>query len=117
MHTSGSVRRRDTITYRYDIDGHAVALTRRHWYTAYARNGNVGNPTENYLWDAHVDGELVQRGCALRSDAYEHARCHIAGVPYCNDQRRPERTRNVRNYLLVKAEMAANYRGRVRDRA
>lgn len=105
---------KEPITYVYEVEGVEVAISRRHVATAYARNGNVGNPTQYFVWDASVDGATVVSGAPLRSDAYEQARARILGIPYCNDPRRPGRARNVRNYLLVDREMAHNYRRRVR---
>jgi len=96
-----------TYVYRIEHEGvaHEVAITRRHTGTAYARNGNVGNPTEYFRWEVAVDGTGL--GTAPnRTEAYEVGRCHIEGVRYLN---RAPRYLNVRHYLLVQNEMKSNY--------
>lgn len=111
------------ITYYYRVEDNTVGITRRHIGTAYARNGNVGNPTEYFLWDWEVANDDLGtfthsgRGHATRADAYEHARARILGIPY-NDPyvggRTPyanqpqRRSVNVRNWLTVQEEMKAN---------
>lgn len=117
------------ITYHYEFpdapDGRprGIAITRRHVGTAYASNGNVGNPTEYFVWDFAIDGgdldgassehaPLRGTGYRDRTDAYEHARARLLGIPYCFDLERPARCRNVRPWVVVKAEMQANYRRR-----
>lgn len=98
------------ITYVYVIDGHEVAITRVHVGTAYARNGNVGNPTEYFVWEARVDGVYAVGHCRSRVEAYEYARCGIAGLTYVPIREgRPGKERNIRHYLLVADEMKANY--------
>jgi hypothetical protein len=96
------------ITYHYNVDGKDVAITRRHVGQAYARNGNVGNPTEYFVWDVKIDGEPAGAGYRDRSDAYEHARARVLGIPYVFDEIR-KRYVNVRAYTLVRREMQANY--------
>lgn len=104
-----------TYHYSFDHDGvtHDIALTRRHTGTAYARNGNVGNPTEYFRWDATVDGVQVNGGLGFRdrSDAYENARAFVLGIRYANDDNR-RRWVNVRSWVLVRDEMKSNYRSR-----
>lgn len=99
------------LTYHYAIDGHDIAITRRHIGTAYARNGNVGNPTQYFTWEVSVDGEYLAGHIAQRALAYEEARCHIARTPYVNLDS-VHRYVNVRNVYLVQREMKANYKGR-----
>lgn len=99
------------ITYHYDVDGHDVAVTRRHTGTAYAANGNVGNPTEYFVWSVAVDGVLLMDSIAQRAIAYEYGRAHAQGVRYLYSDR-PGRGVGIRNYNLVAEEMRANYRGR-----
>jgi hypothetical protein len=116
------------ITYRYVVrvnDGlytpvHVIDITRRHVGTAYARNGNVSNPTEYFVWDATVETlglphrggvESATRGCSTRSDAYEHARATALGIPYDNNDAL-KRWVNVRPFTRVADEMKANYVGR-----
>ena len=101
------------ISYHYDVEGHDVALSRTHVGTAYARNGNAGNPTEYFVWEACVDGERVVSNRPSRSDAYEHARARALGTSYVNDELR-HRYVNVRGWVTVQAEMRANYRGQER---
>lgn len=97
------------IAYHYDIDGHDVKVTRRHVRTAYARNGNVSNPTEYFVWDARVDGEYVVGNVGERSTAYEYARARVLGIDYFWDSNQPTKARNVRSFRLVQDEMKANY--------
>lgn len=101
------------ITYVYDVDGHTVAVTRRHVGTAYARNGNVGNPSEHFVWDGRVDDNARPAviSSPTRADAYEHARASALGIPYSNDDTR-RRYVNVRVWTVVQKEMRANYRHR-----
>lgn len=104
------------ITYVYEVEGHEVAVTRRHVGTAYARNGNVGNPTEYFEWEALVDGKRIGVGSWQRAVAYEAARAHILGIDYFHphpDGPFANRARNVRPYTLVADEMKANYRRRI----
>lgn len=75
--TKGTAR----ITYLYEVEGRQVAVWREHVGSAYARNGNVGNATEYFIWHSDVDGESASRGCHSRASAYEHARAQILGVP------------------------------------
>lgn len=97
------------ITYVYEVDGHLIEITRRHTGTAYARNGNVGNPTEYFKWEAKKDGVYLGM-FSKRSDAYEEATGHA----YCDrDGRVIGRNKQVRYFNLVRDEMQANYRGRV----
>lgn len=100
------------ITYVYDVEGHTIEVTRHHIGTAYARNGNVGNPTEYFRWSSRVDGELpVVYRAVSRAEAYEHARAKVLGVEYRNDDLR-RRYVNVRPYTEVQREMKANYNSR-----
>lgn len=98
------------ITYRYEVDGKVVGITRIHTGTAYARNGNVGNPTEYFVWDARVDGRFVGQ-FDTRANAYEAA----TGHKYCTVDGRTHGTgKPVRSWTTVRDEMQANYRGRVK---
>lgn len=99
-----------TITYRYDVDGQTIEITRTHDRTAYARNGNVGNPTEYFWWQVRRNGEYLGGVFRLRADAYEAAR----GNKFCNADGRAigSGPGPVRPYTVVAAEMRANYRGR-----
>lgn len=103
----------DTITYYYEIEGRVVTVTRHHAGTAYARNGNVGNPTQYYTWSAAVDGERVTFAEPSRAAAYELARAVVLDIDYSN----PERGAgvNVRPFYSVAAEMKENYRRKVRE--
>lgn len=101
------------ITYHYDIDGHDVAITRHHVKTAYPMNGNVGNPTEYFVWSVKVDDVSIATNLVNRADGYEEARCSIAGIVYRNDEYR-HRYENVRSFYLVQQEMKANYRSQER---
>lgn len=104
------------ITYHYDVAGHTISVARRHVGTAYARNGNAHNPTEYFVWEARVDGQLVGTGYDTRATAYEYARASALGIKY--RQTRYARGRvavrgiNERLYTIVQDEMRANYRGR-----
>lgn len=99
------------LTYRYDVDGHQVDVTRRHIGTAYP-NGNVHNPTEYFVWSAKADGVPVHGHVSSRSVAYEYARAKVLGIRYAYDDRRGGRCVNVRPFTVVAREMRANYRGR-----
>lgn len=101
------------IAYRYDIEGHSVVVDRNHLGTAYARNGNVHNPTEYYTWDSSVDGKTAGSGCATRADAYEYARAAVQGVRFNPGDQRGRGCINVRSFIVVREEMQANYRGRL----
>lgn len=107
------------ITYVYAIDHegaeHEITVTRRHVGTAYARNGNVHNPTEYFTWSAALDGETVGTGYDSRATAYEYARAQLLGIPYYWHPNYPNRARNVRSYVLVQDEMRANYRRRIQE--
>lgn len=103
----------DPIAYQYDIEGTGVTIERVHTGTAYARNGNVGNPTEYFRWNWTVATGEKGNGSS-RSDAYERARAAVLGIPYRYDETNPSRCVNVRSWMLVKKEMQANYRGRVK---
>lgn len=100
----------DSRSYRYEVDGHEIVVTRTHVGTAYARNGNVGNATEYFIWSATADGVEVAFSEDRRSEAYEVARAHALGIEYVNipSQRRYV---NVRGWTKVQDEMKANYRG------
>lgn len=106
-----------SITYAYDIDGAVVLIERVHVGTAYARNGNVHNPTEYFRWNWRIacqpggieDGP--RGNGSSRSDAYERARAKVLGIRYAFDEER-HRYENVRPWTVVKAEMQANYRWR-----
>lgn len=100
------------ITYRYDFQGHVIEVTRRHVYTAYAANGNVGNPTEYFDWESTVDGERATTAAPSRAVAYEYARAKVLGIPYRCDEGMARRSENVRYWWIVRDEMRANYRGR-----
>ena len=100
------------IAYRYVVEGHDVVVSRRHIGAAYARNGNAHNPTEHFVWDAEVDGRSAAHQRPSRSDAYEHARAQVLGIAYANDDVH-RRHVNVRSFVVVQAEMRANYRGRL----
>lgn len=102
------------ITYVYAVGGHRVEIVRRHVGTAYARNGNVGNPTEYFTWESRLDGEFVTYGEESRAIAYEHARAKALGIPYAYSETRPgpKWNKNVRPYPLVQDEMKVNYQGR-----
>lgn len=108
------------IAYTYNIDGNVVVIERVHYATAYARNGNVHNPTEYFKWNWRV--EMLAGGIdpptppmlghgSTRYDAYERARAAVLGIGYVNDERR-KRYVNVRLWRDVMAEMKANYVGR-----
>ena len=103
---------RRPITYVYDVEGHKVEVTRRWVGQAYARNGNVHNPTQYYVWESRVDGKYVVGSCATRSSAYEHARAEVQGVEYYDGSANPSNHRGIRLYWLVADEMKANYQGR-----
>lgn len=96
------------ITHRYVVNGQTLEITRRHVRTAYAANGNVGNPTEYFVWDANLDG-AHKATAGSRSDAYELALGHAVYVDGRYVGGRPE---DVRNWRLVKAEMGETYVGR-----
>lgn len=101
-----------TITYTYDVDGKLIKLTRRHTGTAYAANGNVGNPTEYFVWDAEVDGRTVATA-GSRAGAYELA---LGNSIIASDNRTViggNRAR-VRNWVKVRDEMKANLVGSAR---
>lgn len=101
------------ITYVYEYGGHTIEVTRRHVRTAYARNGNVSNPTEYFVWDTKVDGETVSTLAITRADAYEHGRAKIEGTRFRPDNDRGLGGINVRSYIAVRDEMKKNYRSRV----
>lgn len=108
-------RNTNPITYTYDVEGRTITITRRHVGTAYARNGNVGNASEYFVWDASIDGESYGGSYEDRATAYEYARAHIIGIPYYWHSNYPNRARNVRNYNVVREEMKNNYRGMVKS--
>lgn len=105
------------IAYQYSIDGAVAVIERVHVGTAYARNGNVGNPTEYFRWNWTV--ELLPRSIksgahgngSSRADAYERARASVLGIPYRTGEY-VHQCENVRPWTDVKAEMQANYVGR-----
>lgn len=103
----------DPITYHYEIDGRDIAIRRHHMGTAYARNGNTGNPTQYYTWDCYVDGELLCAGERTRADAYETGRARVLGIDYFSPVRGPGR--NVRTWWDVAADMKAHYQRRTHD--
>jgi hypothetical protein len=104
------------VTYVYDVEGHEVAVTREHVRTAYARNGNVGNPTEYFKWSATVDGESVTSWARTRADAYEYGRAAVLGYAYSPGHGDNFRgAKNVRNFRLVADEMQTNYQRREVD--
>lgn len=103
----------DPIAYRYSVEGATVTIERVHIGTAYARNGNVGNPTEYFRWNWNVETGKKGNGSS-RSDAYERARASVLGIRYVyNDHKKL--WVNVRPWTLVRDEMRANYRGRVKS--
>lgn len=100
------------ITYRYEFEGQTIEIERVHYGTAYARNGNVGNPTEYFKWNWRT---ATAKGHGdSRSDAYERARAAVLGIGYVYDERRKLYV-NVRPWTLVRDEMKANYRGRTAE--
>lgn len=99
------------ITYRYNVEGTGVSITRRHIGEAYPRNGNVGNPTQYFAWEWITDEGKSGNGSS-RADAYERARASVLGIPYIFHEP-TRRYVNVRSYLVVADEMKANYKGRV----
>ena len=107
------------IAYQYNIGGNIVVIERVHYGTAYARNGNVGNPTEYFKWNWTVEmkARCLESGAHghgdSRADAYERARASVLGIRYVNDEQRRRYT-NVRPWTVVKAEMQANYNGRAK---
>lgn len=104
------------ITYHYDCEGHAIEVTRVHVGTAYARNGNVGNPTEYFQWESTVDGEWATGTAPTRTVAYEYARAKALGIPYSYDEGMARRSKNVRAFWVVQTEMKANCRRHGRPR-
>jgi hypothetical protein len=103
------------ITYVYEVTGpdgtgHEIAITREHTGTAYARNGNVGNATEYFLWNATLDGEPAAWHEPRRSEAYEVARAKLLGIRYANG---PRSCVNVRAWHRVREEMKASYRRQI----
>jgi len=106
------------ITYRYEVEGHVIDITRRHVHTAYARNGNVHNPTVYFVWDSTVDGAKTFIGERSRAVAYEYARAHALGIDYLNlpdHNVRRQKHKNVRPFNVVQSEMRSNYVGRVTE--
>jgi hypothetical protein len=107
------------ITYIYDVDGHTIEITRTHVRTAYARNGNVGNPTEYFEWRAYLNGKPVGT-TGQRAEAYEYARAAALGIEYRttrysggrNGGRVIAHGKNERPWTAVREEMQTNYRGR-----
>lgn len=97
----------NAITYVYRVGDKVIEVTRRHVKTAYAKNGNVGNPTEYFVWDAAIDGNVVCTA-GSRSDAYELALGNGVwnGFAYVGSRDK------VRNFRLVKEEMRENYVGK-----
>lgn len=98
----------DPITYVYVFDAWEIAITRRHIGTAYARNGNVGNPTEYFRWDLVTEGEF-KGSFSSRVEAYEYAR----GFGFCGNDgktRGPRGRRSeVRYFRTVQDEMKVSY--------
>lgn len=78
------------IRYTYNIDGNVVLIERVHYGTAFARNGNVGNPTEYFKWNWWVEtpsnintpSPSLRGHADSRTDAYERARAAVLGIPY-----------------------------------
>lgn len=113
-----------TYTYEFNHDEslYTFEITRRHLSTAYARNGNVGNPTEYFTWEVRIFGPFLgedgQRlpgfGYPTRTVAYEYARAHILGIDYHHDDGTTN-YRNVRQWNVVENEMRANYKGRKQE--
>lgn len=103
------------ITYIYDYDGHTIEVSRRHVRTAYARNGNVSNPTEYFVWETSVDGETVSTLSITRTDAYEYGRAKVEGIRFRPDNDLGLGGINVRSYIVVRDEMKANYVKRVKS--
>jgi hypothetical protein len=112
----GQMKTTDPITYRYELDGHKILLTRIHTHTAYARNGNVGNPKEYFVWDTKLDGKIVARRSRSRADAYEYARAHVLDIDFHPGDHEGRGYRNVRRWTIVRDEMKANYRGQERSK-
>lgn len=107
----------DPIAYLYNFLGHAIRVTREHVGTAYARNGNVGNPTEYFVWNATLNGQRVAVVCSSRAVAYEYARAAALGIRYRHDEGMARRSENVRGWVEVQREMKRNYIGRQTDNA
>lgn len=103
----------EPITYVYDFEGHVIEVSREHVGSAYARNGNVGNPTEYFVWSATVDGKWVTSGCHQRAEAYEYGRASVLGIEYRMQRSDYDhRGINERPFSKVRDEMKANYRSR-----
>lgn len=100
------------ITYVYAFLGHVIEITREHVGTAYAMNGNAGNPTEYFTWRSALDGEHVIGTAPTRAVAYEYARAKALGIAYRYDEGVARRCENVRPWTVVQAEMRANYTGK-----
>ena len=103
------------ITRTYEIDGNVITVTRRWVNEAYARNGNVANPTQYYLYYSTLNGENVTDYCKRSADAYEHARAKLLGIDYFPGVGPTDQgARNVRPHWVVTDEMKANYTGMTR---
>lgn len=78
---------RATIIRTYDVEGHTLTVERRYHYTAYPRNGNVGNPTVYYKFWPTFDGQKLGWSCPTLREAFEAALLYLrqqAGVG-CED--------------------------------
>ncbi len=56
-----------------------IKVVRVHTSTAYARNGNLHNPTKSYHWDTYIDGVLQGRS-SLKCKAVKFGEDILAGV-------------------------------------
>jgi hypothetical protein len=101
--------KRQPIAYRYATPSGTIVITRRWTGEAYARNGNVGNPTQYFRWEAVLNGKCIGAFFTNRANAYEAAR----GFRYCDERGKVRGIGGeVRYYLTVRDEMRANYKGR-----
>lgn len=114
----------EPITYTYRVETPTetkyLLLTRRHTGTAYARNGNVGNPTEYFMWDTVIVTGIKGRywgRYTSRAEAYEYGRAAALGIRYVAAANRPGMRAgvNVRHYIEVQREMKENYVSMERD--
>jgi starvation-inducible outer membrane lipoprotein len=63
--------------YRSTHAGHVVEIQRHLDRLAYARNGNVHNPSRYYRWEARVDGKVVTTSSRSKRYAMEVANLYI----------------------------------------
>jgi len=105
---------RAVLTYIYAVVlagvTHEVSVTRRHVGTAYAKNGNVGNPTQYYVWQATVDGGPAGGVYGSRWEAYDAAVARLDGRNMADRRGRDGQWMKqwLRNFRLVQAEMKQN---------